>query len=123
MDGMTTDVFLTSVNAASESGELVNIDGSGNRTAGTLFGHKKVYFVLGENKIVPTLEDAIWRAKNIAAPKNAERLKLKTPCAQKGDKCYDCNSSDRICNGLVIHYKKMDDCEMEVVIIKEPLGL
>lgn len=66
---MVTDVFLTSVNGVSETGVMVNVDGTGNRVAGSLFGHKKVYFVLGVNKIMPTLEEAIYRARNVAAPK------------------------------------------------------
>jgi hypothetical protein len=122
LECLTTDVFMTSVNALSSNGELVNIDGTGNRVAGSLFGHKKVYFVFGINKITDSLEDAIWRARNVAAPKNARRWGLKTPCAVKGDRCYDCSSPERICNGLLIHYKKMDDVEMEVIIINKELG-
>ena len=80
---LTTDVFFTSVNGAAETGELVNIDGVGNRVAGSLFGHKKVFFVFGTNKIETTLEKAIWRARNIAAPQNAKRLGYRTPCAVK----------------------------------------
>lgn len=118
-----TQIFLTSVNGAAETGELVNIDGTGNRVAGSVFGHEKVYFVIGINKIEPTVEKAIWRARNMAGPKNAQRLGLKTPCAAKGDKCYDCTSPERICNGLLVHMKKMNDSEMEVVLIKENLGL
>jgi hypothetical protein len=105
---LTTQAYLTSVNAASETGELVNIDGTGNRIAASLFGHEKVCFVFGVNKIEPTLEKAIWRARNIAAPKNAKRFGLKTPCAVKGDCCYDCSSPDRICNVLSIYQKKMN---------------
>jgi len=119
---LTTEIYITSINALSETGELVNIDGTGNRVAGSLFGHEKVYFVAGTNKIVPTLEDAIWRARNIAAPKNAQRLQKRTPCAKKGDHCYDCSSPDRICNGLLIHYRKMNNIDMEIVLINEPLG-
>ena len=119
---LTTEVYLTSVNSLAETGEIVNIDGTGNRVAGALFGHEKVFFVTGTNKLVPTLEDAIWRARNIAAPKNAMRLGLRTPCAQKGDRCYDCSSPDRICNGLLIHFQKMNDIAMEVVLIDENLG-
>lgn len=117
------DVFLTSANAFSKTGELVNIDGCGNRIAGSLFGHEKVYFVVGINKLAATLEDAIWRARNIAAPQNAMRLGLKTPCAREGQKCRDCLSSERICNGMMLYLNKMDSIEMEVVIIKETLGL
>ncbi len=119
---LTTNVFLTSINAMAETGEIVNIDGTGNRIAGSLFGHDKVYFVTGTSKLVPTLDDAIWRARNIAAPQNAMRLKLRTPCSKKGDRCYDCSSPDRICNGMMIHFRKMDDINMEIVIINEKLG-
>ena len=119
---LTTKIYLTSINALSETGEIVNIDGTGNRIAGALFGHEKVYFIAGTNKLVPTLEDAILRARNIAAPKNAMRLRLRTPCAKKGDRCYDCSSQDRICNGMMIHFKKMNDIDMEIVLINEELG-
>jgi len=120
---LLTDVFFTSVNGACETGELVNIDGTGNRVAGSLFGHKKVYFVFGTNKIEGTLEKAIWRARNIAAPQNAKRFGFKTPCAIKGDKCYNCLSPDRICNGMVVYLHAMKDMEVEVVLIDEALGL
>ncbi len=119
---MTTDVYLTSANGATTSGELVNIDGAGNRVSSTYFGHKKVYFIVGIQKFEDTLEQAIWRARNIASPKNAQRLHRKTPCALKADRCYDCSSPERICNGLSIHYRKLFSCETEIVIIGEPLG-
>lgn len=117
------DIYITSVNGISETGELVNIDGTGNRIGASLFGHKKVYFVVGTNKIEENLDRAIWRARNIAAPLNAKRLGMKTPCAIKGDKCYDCSSKERICNSLNIYLKKMDSMDMEVVLIDEKLGL
>lgn len=119
---LTAKVYITSLNALSETGEIVNIDGTGNRLAGSLFGHEKVYFVAGINKIVPNLEDAIWRARNIAAPQNAMRLRLRTPCSKNGDRCYDCSSPDRICNGMMIHFGKMNDIDMEIVLINETLG-
>jgi len=119
---LTTDVYLTSVNALSETGELVNIDGTGNRLAGALFGHEKVFFVAGTNKLVATLDQAIWRARNVAAPKNAKRLGLRTPCASRADRCYDCSSPDRICNGMLVHFKAMDDMDMEIVLVDETLG-
>jgi len=119
---LMTEIFITSVNAMSETGELVNIDGTGNRISGSLFGHQKVYFVASTKKLAPTLEEAIWRAQNIAAPRNAMRLNIKTPCAKKGERCYDCSSPHRICNGMVIHKKKMTDMDMEIVLIKEDLG-
>lgn len=122
-DGMQAEYFITSVNGATEDGMIVNLDGTGNRVAGTLYGHRKVYLVFGVNKIEPNLEKALWRVRNVAAPKNALRKGLQTPCALNGgDKCYDCNSPDRICNGLMIHYKKMRNEEMELVIIDEELG-
>ena len=117
-----TDVYLCSANGASETGELVNIDGHGNRVSSALFGHKKVYFIVGVNKFAPTLEEAMWRAHNIASPKNAQRLGRKTPCALKGDKCYDCNSPERICNGFVIHARKLSSCDTEIVLVNEALG-
>ena len=119
---MTTDVYLTSANGATTSGELVNIDGAGNRVGSTYFGHKKVYFIVGIQKFEDTLEQAIWRARNIASPKNAQRLHRKTPCALKADRCYDCSSPERICNGLSIHYRRLYSAETEVVIIGEELG-
>ena len=73
------EVFLTSVNALAETGEMVNIDGHGNRVAQSIHGHQKVYFVAGRNKIEPTLERAVWRARNIAAPANAKRHHRKRP--------------------------------------------
>lgn len=122
MECLTTEIFITSVNALSQTGELVNIDGTGNRVAGSLFGHKTVYFVAGINKLAPTLADAVWRARNIAAPRNAKRLKKATPCAKKGDRCYDCDSPERICNGMIIHHKKMSGMEMELIFIQQELG-
>ncbi|WP_443796173.1 LUD domain-containing protein [Dialister hominis] len=111
------------MNGVSETGVMVNVDGTGNRVAGSLFGHKKVYFVLGVNKIMPTLEEAIYRARNVAAPKNVLRHGYKCGCSlQGGDRCYDCSAPDRICNVLAIYYKKMRNIEMEVILINEDLG-
>lgn len=118
-----TDVYISSVNGLAETGELINIDGTGNRVASTLFGHKKVYFVVGKNKIAPDCEKALWRARNIASPKNAQRIGVNTPCAVKGDKCYDCKSPQRICRGLVVLWEKPKAIEsMEVILIDEELG-
>lgn len=116
------DIYISSVNGISEQGEIVNIDGTGNRVAATSFGPEKVYFVVGSNKIEPTLDKAIYRARNIASPLNAQRLKRNTPCAVKGDKCYDCNSSDRICRILSVLWDKPLGAEYEVVLIEESLG-
>ena len=119
---MTAEHYITSVNGLAETGELINIDGTGNRVASTLYGHKKVWFVVGRNKLAPTYEEALWRARNIAAPKNAQRLKRKTPCAVKADHCYDCKSPERICRGLVVLWEAIAIMEMEVVLVDEALG-
>ena len=115
-------VYLTSVNGLAETGELINIDGTGNRVASGLYGHEKVYFVVGRNKVAPDYDAALWRARNIAAPKNAQRLQVRTPCAAKGDKCYDCKSPGRICRALVVYWEKPKSMDMEVVLIDEDLG-
>ena len=119
---MTAEHYITSVNGLAETGELINIDGTGNRVASTLYGHKKVWFVVGRNKLAPTYEEALWRARNIAAPKNAQRLKRKTPCAVKADHCYDCKSPERICRGLVVLWEAIGSMEIEVVLVDEALG-
>ncbi len=118
----TAAVYLTSINGLAETGELINIDGNGNRVSATLYGHTKVYFIVGANKLSPTYEQALWRARNIAAPKNAQRLSMKTPCAVNADKCYDCDSAQRICKGLTVLWRKMNSSAMEVVLVGENLG-
>lgn len=115
-------VYVTSANGVAETGEIVNIDGNGNRVASTIYGHKKVIFVVGENKIAENLEKAIYRARNIAAPLNAKRLGRKTPCAKNGDKCYDCKSPERICRALSVFWTKPYSAEMEVILVHEKLG-
>ena len=119
---VSTDVYISSVNALAETGELVNIDGAGNRVASTVYGHQAVYFVVGSNKIVPDYDSALWRARNIAAPKNAQRLGVQTPCAAKGDRCYDCKSPQRICRALVVYWEKPRSMDMEVVLVRQDLG-
>ena len=119
---MTADHYIASVNGLAETGELLNIDGVGNRVSATLFGHKKVWFVVGRNKLAPTYEEALWRARNIAAPQNARRLGRRTPCAIKGDHCYDCKSPERICGALTVLWQKMSGMEMEVVLVDQELG-
>ncbi len=116
-------VYLSSLNGVAETGELINIDGSGNRVSATSFGPKRIYYIVGRNKVAPDLEQALWRARNIAAPKNAQRLGVKTPCAVKGDRCYDCNAPQRICRELLVTWRKPTTIEkMEVVLIDEDLG-
>ena len=117
-------MYISSANGVAETGELVNIDGTGNRVAATLYGPEKVYFIVGINKLTPTLEAAIWRARNIASPLNAKRLGRKTPCAlSEVMKCYDCQSPERICRGMTIHMGPMKGVgETIVVLIDEELG-
>lgn len=115
-------IYITGANAVSETGEIVNIDGSGNRIAMTLYGPEKVYFVVGRNKITPDLESAIFRAKNVAGPKNAQRFRIKTPCAVNADRCYDCDSPERICRATLILDRVPNRLPSEVVFIDEDLG-
>ncbi|MGN0160102.1 MAG: lactate utilization protein [Lachnospiraceae bacterium] len=117
-----TEVYFSSVNGIAETGEIINIDGNCNRVAEMMFGHKKVYLVAGENKIAPDYEKALDRARNIAAPLNAKRLNRKTPCAVKGDHCYNCKSPERICRGLSVLWEKPSGCDYEVILIHEKLG-
>ena len=118
------EVYLTSLNGVAETGELINIDGDGNRLAATTFGDKKVYFIIGVNKIAPDFHSALNRARNIAAPLNARRLNKETPCAMGNEvKCYNCQGPNRICKGITILERKLGGVtEMEVVIVNEELG-
>ena len=116
-------VYICSLNGVSENGELINIDGAGNRLASNLFGHEKVYFIIGVNKIAPDYDAALWRARNIAGPKNARRLERRTPCAIKADRCYDCRSPERICAALLVYWRKPSlSGDIEVVIVNQELG-
>ena len=96
-DAAAAPVYLTSVNALAETGELINIDGNGNRVASSPVRPQEGLVHRGRNKLAPTYEEALWRARNIAAPKNAHGWAGKTPCAVHGDRCYDCKSPERIC--------------------------
>ena len=116
------EIYFSSVNGIAETGEIVNIDNTGNRVGATLYGHKKVYLVAGNNKIAPDLQGAIDHARNIAAPLNAKRLGKKTPCAVKADKCYDCKSPERICRGLSVFWEAPTGSEYEIILIDEKLG-
>ena len=123
-DAVLTDVYITSANALAETGEIVNIDGNGNRVSSTLYGHQKVYFLVGVNKVAPDFEAALWRARNVAAPLNARRLHRKTPCAQgEALRCYDCKSPERICNGLSVLWRPLGGAgETMVLLVDEDLG-
>ncbi len=116
------DIYISSVNGIAETGEIINIDNTGNRVSAISFGHDKVYLIIGENKIASSYEEALNRARNIAAPLNAKRLGVKTPCAIKGDKCYDCKSPQRICRNFSVLWQKPTGSEYEVILIHENLG-
>ena len=119
---MDAEVYITSANGLSATGEAVNIDGSCNRVAASLYGAKTCFMVCGINKLEPNLELAIQRAREVAAPRNAQRLQMKTPCAVDG-KCHDCNSPERICCSLVVHMRPpMSSKRFEIVLVGEPLG-
>ena len=115
-------VYISSVNAIAQSGELINIDGNGNRVASTIYGHEEVYFVVGVNKIRESYDEALLRARNVAAPKNSKRLNRKTPCAKLGNRCYNCKSPERICRALSVFWQKPTSARMEIVLINEELG-
>ena len=116
-------VYILSANGVSETGEIVNIDGTGNRLAASLFGPKRVFYVVGRNKIEPDLPAAMKRARNVAAAKNALRLQTKTPCAADGGKqCYECTSPERICCATVILERPCQGMEVEIIFIDEDLG-
>ncbi len=122
MKANAAEVYVSSVNGLAETGEIINIDGTGNRVASIFYGHKKVYLVVGENKMAKDYDSALYRARNVASPLNARRLGMNTPCAAKADRCYDCKSPDRICRGLSVLWEKPMAAEIEVVLIAEKLG-
>ncbi len=118
---MTSDLFLSSSNAITLNGELVNIDGIGNRVNSTNFGPEKVILIAGYNKIVEDVQEGIRRIKDVAAPLNARRLNMDVPCAKVG-KCVDCNSPNRICRVIVIHERKPSLTDIFIIIVGEELG-
>ena len=116
------EVYPGSVNGISEQGDIINIDGTGNRVAATTYGPDKIYFIIGSNKVAPDFDSALFRARNIAAPLNAKRLNRNTPCAKNADKCYNCNSPERICRALSVFWTKPSGAEYEIILIGEELG-
>lgn len=119
---LLADLFLTGSNAVTECGKLVNLDMIGNRTGGISFGPKKVVLFIGQNKIVPDLPKAMERIKNHAAPLNAKRHNMRTPCVKTG-RCHDCSSPQRICNTWAIVDKCYPPGRIKVVLIEQDLGL
>ena len=119
---LLVDLFITGTNAVTETGKLVNLDMTGNRVAAINFGPRNVIILVGRNKVVPDLEDAMLRIKNYAAPANAMRLDKKTPCV-KTSICEECRSLDRICNIWTITEKSFPKGRIKIVLINEDLGL
>ena len=116
------DVFLTSANAITDAGILVNIDGNANRVSCIAQGPKKVVFIVGMNKVCSDLDSAMKRARNVAAPANAQRFDIKTPCKETG-KCFDCKSPDTICcQFLITRYSRHQD-RIHVILVNDVLGL
>ena len=119
--GMTADFMITSSNAITLDGKLVNLDGMGNRVAAMTFGPKKVILMVGMNKVTPDLESAMARVKHYAAPVNNIRLGLKNPCLETG-LCSDCKSPTRICNMWSIIEGHMIEKRIHVKLIGEFMG-
>lgn len=115
------DCFFCSANAISATGEIINVDGIGNRNNAMTFGPKKVIIVAGVNKIRPDLHKALARIREIAAPMRAKSLNMKTPCAETGI-CADCNSPQRICRITTILHRKPMLTDISVMLINETLG-
>lgn len=115
------DIFLSSANAITSDGILVNIDGNSNRVSAIAQGPKKVVFIVGMNKVCDDLDGAMKRARNVAAPINAQRFDIDTPCKKTG-KCFDCKSPDTICcQFLITRYSKHTD-RIHVILVNDTLG-
>ncbi len=119
---LLVDLYITGTNAITESGMLVNLDMIGNRIAALTFGPKEVILIIGRNKIVPDLEEAMDRVKDIAAPANAMRLDKKTPCVETAS-CHECKSPDRICNTWTITQKSFPKGRVKIILLNEDAGL
>ena len=116
------DVFLTGANALSMDGEMVNIDGNGNRVAAIVYGPKQVLVVAGMNKVMDTLEDAVTRARTVAAPLNKQRFGGGTPCSVTGT-CGDCKADSCICNQILITRHSRVQGRIRFILVGEDLGL
>jgi L-lactate utilization protein LutB len=124
---LLTDVFLSGSNALTMDGKIVNVDATGNRVAGMVFGPKKAIIVVGVNKIVKNVEEALERIRKVAAPLNAKRIREERgwellPCVEAGE-CVDCNVENRICNITAIIEKKPRAIDIAIIIVGEKLGL
>ena len=115
------DVFLSSANAVTEDGVLVNIDGNANRVSAIAQGPRKVVFIVGMNKVCNDVDGAMKRARNVAAPINAQRFGLSTPCAKTGS-CMDCKSPDTICCQFLITRYSKHPGRIHVILVNDSLG-
>lgn len=121
IDAYGCDYFITSTNAITATGELVNVDGMANRVSAIAFGPKNVLMIVGMNKVVKSVEDAISRTRNEAAPVNAQRFGIDTPCVKTGV-CFDCKSPDTICcQTLITRYSKIKG-RIKIILVNEDLG-
>ena len=120
-DCLSADVFITGANAMSMDGQMVNIDGTGNRVAAIIYGPKQVLVIVGMNKVCDSLEDAVRRARTIASPMNKQRFNNETPCAITGT-CADCKSEGCICNQIVITRHCRPVGRIQFLVVGEDLG-
>lgn len=118
---LLADVFIAGANALSMDGQMVSIDGNGNRVAAIVYGPDSVIIVAGMNKAVDTLEDAVRRARTVAAPMNKQRFPLQTPCEVTGT-CADCHSESCICNQLLITRNSKPAGRIKILLVGEELG-
>ena len=121
LKNFNVDTFLTGTNAITLDGKLFNIDGNGSRVAPMIYGPKQVIVVVGINKLVDTVEEAVNRTRQIAAPLDAKRLKKDTPCTKLG-KCIDCKHKQRICNDFVLIAGQFVKDRIKVIIVNETFG-
>lgn len=118
---INTDTYITSTNALTMDGKLINMDGNGNRVSSMIFGHKDVYIIVGKNKICKDYDEAIKRIREVASPLNAKRLNLNTPCVHTGI-CSDCDSPERICRAEVIIHRNPNSTNINIYLVDEELG-
>ena len=121
-DAMFCDVYISGANGLSLDGQMVNIDGTGNRVAATIFGPKSVLIIAGMNKVTDDLESAVKRARTVAAPLNQQRFQLNNPCTVTGT-CADCKSETCICNQIVITRNCRPAGRIKFILVGEELGL
>jgi len=121
LNNFDADTFVTGTNAVTMDGKLFNIDGNGSRVAPMIYGPRQVIVVVGMNKLVDTVEDAVRRTRQVAAPLDAKRLKKNTPCVKLG-RCIDCKHEQRICNDFVLIARQFSKDRIKVIFINGDYG-